>query len=124
MLTWAPEERPGIGIAIASGDAEFFDGVLGLAQHAGEGVSVHLVVVVDAVEGDVALVGAAAVDRAAAAVIVMQSGQVEHAGLQGKQVGHVAGLAGQRLDLRIVRGVAERGVGGIEGLGVARRRRR
>ena len=58
-----------IGIGIAGGDAKLFDGVLGLAQDAGECVAVDLIVVVDAVEGDVALIRTAAVDSTAAAVV-------------------------------------------------------
>ena len=42
--------------------------------------------------------------------------KIEHAGLQGEQIGNVAALAGQRLDERIVHGIAQRGVGGVEGL--------
>ena len=40
--------------------------------------------------------------------------QVKHTWLQGKQIGNVAAFAGKRLDQRIVRGVAERSVGGVQ----------
>ena len=58
----------GVGVGVAGDHAELFDGILGCAKNTGEGKAVDLIVVVDAVDGDVALVGAAAVDGAAAAV--------------------------------------------------------
>ena len=58
-----------IGVGKTGGYAELFDRVLGFTQHTGEGIAIHLVVVVDTVDGDIALVGPAAVDRAAAAVV-------------------------------------------------------
>ena len=105
-----------VGISASGGDAELFNRVLGFAEHAGEGVATHLIVVVHAVEGDVALIGAAAVDRAGAAVVGGGGGQIEDAGLEREQIGHVAGLAGQGLDLRVIGGVAERGVAGVQRL--------
>ena len=51
---------PGIGSKADRGDAELLHRVQGGAEHAGEGIAVYLVVVVHAIHGDVALVGAAA----------------------------------------------------------------
>ena len=53
-----------VGVGVAGDDAELLDGVLGFAKDAEEGEAAKLVVVVDAVERDVALVGALAVDGA------------------------------------------------------------
>ena len=64
----------GISIGICGDDAELLDGVLGLAEHASEGVAIHLVVVVDTIDGDVALVRAAAVHGATPRVVCIYRG--------------------------------------------------
>ncbi len=111
----------GVGVGVAGGDAELFGGVLGGAEDAGEGEAAQLIVVVDAIEGDVALIGTAAVDGAAAAVLqggvgAGGDGDEEDAGVEREQIGDVAGFAGERLDGGVAGGVADGGVGAIEGL--------
>jgi hypothetical protein len=45
-----------VRIGVARGHAKFLDRILGLAQHPGKSKSTHLVVVVHAIQCDVALV--------------------------------------------------------------------
>ena len=60
-----------VGVGVHGGDAELLHRIRGHAQDAGEGVAVHLVVDVHAVQRDVGLVALAAVDRAVAVVGVV-----------------------------------------------------
>ncbi len=97
------------------GDAKLFDGVLSLAQDARECIAIHLVIVVNAVHGDVALIGPASVDRAAAGIVRKRridgpagvGTEVKNAGLQSQQIRDISTFAGQRLDERVVHGIAE-----------------
>ena len=50
----------GVGVVAGGGDAKLLDRIQRRAQDAGKGVAVRLVVVVEAVEGGVVLVGARA----------------------------------------------------------------
>ncbi len=96
---------PGIGVGEAGGDAKLLNRILGLAKDPSKGKAVDLVVVVDTVHGDVALIGATAIDSATAAVLhggIAGWGQINDARLEGEDVRHVAGLAGERLNGRVV----------------------
>src|SRR5260370_34289870 len=96
----------GVGVGEAGGDAKLLDRILGLPKDTGEGEAVDLIVVVNAVNCNVALIGAAAIYRATAAVLhrrVAGRRQVDHARLEGEDVWHVAGLAGERLNSGVVR---------------------
>ena len=111
----------GVCVGVAGGDAKLFNRILGLAKHAGKGKAVDLVVVVDTVDGDVALVGAAAVDCAAAAILqggITRRGEINYTRLQREDIGYVAGFAWECLNRGVVGRAAERGVGGVEGLGL------
>ena len=111
-----------IGVVVGGGDAKFLHGVEGDGEHGSEGVAAGLVIDVDAIESDVALVAARAVDRAAAAIEVLVDvgavAGVGDAGLKREEIRDVAGFDGQLLDLVLVEGGAQRGVGGIEGHGL------
>ena len=117
--TCAPEERPPLGIAVDGGDAELVGGVDGGAEDAGEGISLGLVVIIQTIERDVALVGARARDSTGAAVGIFAdaAAKVEHARLQAKQVRHVSALGGQGLEGLIVESGAEAGIGLVQRLG-------
>jgi hypothetical protein len=109
----------GVGVGEAGGDAKLLDRILGLAKDASEGEAVDLVVVVDTVHGDVALIGPAAIDSATPAVLhggIAGWRQINDARLEGEDVRHVAGLAGERLNGRVVRRVSQRGVGDVQRL--------
>ncbi len=111
-----------IGVVVGGGDAKFLDGVEGNREHGSEGVAASLVIDVDTVKGDVALVAVGAVDRAAAAVEVLidvaaVSG-IGDAGLKREQIGHIAGFDGQLLNLVLVEGGSQGSVGGIKGKGL------
>ena len=71
MLICAPDERPVSALKPEVLDAEFLHRVQRRAQHAGEGVAADLIVVVQAVEGGVVLIGARAQRAAAAAVVTL-----------------------------------------------------
>src|SRR5215469_12801151 len=58
----------GIGVGVTCYHAKLFDGILCGAKNASERKTIHLIIVVNTIEGHVALVGPASVDRAAAAV--------------------------------------------------------
>ena len=62
-----------IRAGIAGGHAEFFDGVQRGAQCATKGITVQLIVVIHAIERDVGLVAACAIDGAAATVEIFVS---------------------------------------------------
>ena len=119
-----------IGIGESGSHTEFFHRVLGFTQHAGKGVAVDLIVVVQAVQGDIALVGPSSVDGAAAGIVLQRwiagpagiLAKIEHPRLQGEQIGNVAALAGQCLDEGIVHGLTQRGIGGVECLRLPRLR--
>ena len=83
MLTWAPEERP--ASALASPVVTRNSSIESCVSRSTpcEGVAIHLVVVVHAVERDVALVGTAAVDCALRLSVIV-GWQIEHARLQVK----------------------------------------
>ncbi len=112
-----------LGIRAGRRDAEFLHRIERGTQHAIEGEACDLIVVVETVQRDVALVGACARDDAAAAVFigllrVVLGGlpsEIEHAGLQAKQVGDVAAFHRERLDRLAVDRVADGSVGRIEG---------
>ena len=106
----------GIGVGETSGDTKLLNRILGLTKDASEGEAVDLVVVVDTIHGDVALIGAAAIDSATAAVLhrgIAGWGQINDARLEREDIRHVTGLAGKRLDSRVVRRVSQRRVGDV-----------
>ncbi|MCH6553477.1 MAG: AAA family ATPase, partial [Acidobacteria bacterium] len=94
-----------VGVVVGGGDAELRQGSLGGADGAGEGEAVLGVVDVHAVEGDVGLVAAGAVDAAAAAIVVhnaaVAAGSIcrarneGHAGHQAQQARRVKAGAGK-----------------------------
>ena len=109
-----PNLRPagiaGVGIGVGGGNAEFLDRVGWHGQDAGKREAVVLVVDADVVEGDVRLVAARAVHRAAAGIsgrLLHLQSEVRYPWLQTKQLHHVAVGDGQFGDLRFVDGVAE-----------------
>ena len=55
---------------IGGGDSEFLNRILSHGKHRGEGISIGLVVDIDAVECDVALIAARSIDGAIARVLV------------------------------------------------------
>ena len=101
--------------AVGGGDAKFLSGVERGAQDAGEGGAEDLVVVVESVESDVALVRASAGDCALAAVTDFRT-HVENAGLEAEQADRVAAIHGQRLDGGGADRVAHGGVSEVERL--------
>ena len=111
---------PLVGACIGGGYAELFHGIQGGSQRARKGIALQLVVVVDAIQRDVGLVASRAVYGAATAVLVqihlIPVSDSNHARLQTQNGGGVASLKRQRGDLRLVEGVADGGVGGIDGL--------
>ena len=111
----------GVCVGAGGGHAKLFHRVERGAQHAGEGIALHLAVVVEAIERDVALVRARAGYGATATVRVLVDvmTQVEHAWLQAQQVRNVAALNGQGFNGGIVDGVAERCVCGVERSGAS-----
>jgi hypothetical protein len=96
----------GLGVGHASGDAKLLDRVLGLAKNAGEGETVDLIVIVDTIDRDVALIGTTTIDCATTAILlggIARWRQINDSGLEREDVWHVARLAGERLDSRVVR---------------------
>src|ERR1700686_3282729 len=109
----------GVGVGEAGGDAKLLDRILGLPKDTGEGEAVYLIVVVNAVNCNIALIGTATIDCATAAVLhrrVAGRRQVDHAWLEGEDVRHIAALAGERLNGRVVRRVSQRGIGNVQSL--------
>ena len=75
----------GFSVGIARGDAELFDRILSQTEDASEGEAVDLIVVVDAIESKVALVGTFPVDCAAAAILqggICGRRQIDDTGLE------------------------------------------
>ena len=108
------------GVAIRCGGAKFFHRIERHAQHAGKRRARILIVYVSAVQSDIALVGLAAVHRAAAIILRADSAgrgaegsEAGYARLKGQQAGDVA-REHRHLDNRVVvDGVAERRIGGV-----------
>ena len=97
--------RPVVG----RGHTKLLHGIQGDGQHGCEGVSINLVIHIDAVQGEIALVAAGSVYRAAARIVILiDVGAVACIGdavLEAQQIGHVAAFQGQRLHLCFVKGV-------------------
>ena len=109
----------GVGVGVGRGDAELIDRLTCGAQGTVEGIAEDLIVVVYAVQGEVGLVLARAVDDACPCVLVEAAAlgstvERKYARLQGKEVGDVVGQVGQVLHLRTVEGLAQRGVRAID----------
>jgi len=106
----------GIGIGVARGDAELFHRILRVAQDAGEGEAIVLIVYIDAIQRYVRLIAAHAVDRAATRVRVLVDAvaEVDNARLQAQEFHHIASFNRQLFNLFFVKNIAERRVGGVD----------
>src|SRR5215472_16444328 len=104
----------GVGSGIACGHAKFLKRIESGAQSAGKSKSLRLIVVVDAIERDVGLVAAGAIDRSATAIgsrtDMTTIACVRDACLQAEDAGRFAALEGEIGDLICVEGVSEAGV--------------
>ena len=84
--------------------AKFLYRVARRPQHAAERIAFVLIVIIQAVQRNVALVGARAIHRAAAAVGILLGARLiaekDHARLQAEQIEHVIALERESLDLR------------------------
>ena len=111
-----PGRTAGIGIGIASGYAKFLQGVQGGAQGAFECRPLCLIVVVNAIQGDVGLVAAGSAHRPSAAVetLVNFFAHENHSGLQAKNARRIAAFERQRLYTRGGDGVADGGILGVD----------
>ena len=114
--TWPPEERPwsALSPAVVTRNSSMESSVERTAPV--KALPVALGIVVDAVEGDVGLIAAAAVDGAVAGVdVVVDVGADEGgAGLEAEDACGIAAFKGQGQESVGVEGVAERGVGGVD----------
>src|SRR6266702_3904106 len=114
--------RSFFGVVICGGDAKFLDGVLSDRQDGGEGVTAVLVVDVDTVEGNVALIATSAIDGAVTGVLILVSierGAESISGksypcLQAEEFRNVAAVERQLLDLRFREGSSQGGVHQIQ----------
>ena len=104
-----PGGAPGISVGVGGRDPELLHRIEGHGQDGGEGIAVHLVVHIHAVEGHVGLVAARAVHRAAAgihiAVDIRAVSSVGDTRLQAKQVGNVPAFQRKVLYLALVESV-------------------
>ncbi len=107
-----------ISIGVGGGDPEFFHRVGRRIQDTGKSVTIILVVDPYAVQGDIRLVAAHAIHRAAPRVrrLIRLGGspQIRYARLQAQEINHVAVGNGQLRDLVFFDRVAERRVGAID----------
>ena len=110
-----------VGVGVARCHPEFLHGIERHPQHTRKGGAGLLVVDVDAIERDVALVAAAPVDHAApvssdadAAVHRVSVADEGNAGLEGEHLRHVAAFEGQLHDRLRAERIADRRVDGIE----------
>ena len=112
----------GIGGAVGGGHPELLGRIERRAQYAGKFCAVQLIVVIHAVERDVALVRPSPAHRAAAAidgVVFARISEVENAGLKRKQRQGVAALHRKRLNHRVIHRVAQDRVRSVQGLSLA-----
>ena len=113
-----PGALPLVGAVIRRGHSEFLNRVLSHRQHRRKRISVRLIVYVDAVEGDVALIAARAIHGSIARVLVLVADAIAgvgHSGLQTQQVRNVAALQRNLAHLFFVEGIADGGVHQVEG---------
>ena len=111
-----PRRTAGIGIGIASGYAKFLQGIQSGAQGAFECRPLCLIVVVNAIQGDVGLVAAGAAHRPPAAVeTLVNVAHENYSGLQAKNARRIAALERQSLNARGGYGVADGGILGVDG---------
>ena len=107
-----------ISIGVGGGDPEFLHRVGRRIQDTGKSVTIILVVDPYAVQGDIRLVAAHAIHRAAPRVgrLIRLGGspQIRYSRLQAQEISHVAVGNGQLCDLVFFDGVAERRVGAID----------
>ena len=108
----------GVRIRTGGRDAELLRGIECRPQNSREGVAVLLVIVVQAIQGYVRLVGACAGDRTATAILVrLCSGlpsKIQNPRLQAQQIGHVAPFHRQRLNRGVIDRVPDRRVRRIQ----------
>ena len=117
-----------VGIVVGRRDPEFFHGVGVQADDGGKSVAVHLVVGVNTVYHDIALVAVRAVDgpaprinaQVAGVLHVFRISQINDARLEGIKPRHVAAEQRQLLDLVRANRLAHRSVAGIEQRGLRR----
>src|ERR1039458_4992091 len=105
-----------VGVGIGGGDAKLLYGIERHGQDGGKGLAA-LVVYANAIETDIALVAARAIHRAAARIVgtcVCSIASIGNAGLQRKQVGHVAPLQRQFLYLILAKRYTHSRVFGVD----------
>src|SRR5215470_15714548 len=110
---------------IRRGHSEFLNRILSYGENRGKGVSIRLIVHVDVVESDVALIAACSIHSAIARVLVLVTdaiARVSNSSLQAEQVGNVPALQRDSSHLCFVKGIAKGRIDHVNGRGLGRDR--